>query len=340
MRIESSVTSVSWIPSEAFKGMVKLPFEMGVTHYDDPPPDSLAGDLEELRLARRFRFANDLRAWVEVEDGRITGCGYAGGGLLGITALSLGLGSMRLQAIAFPDIQHEPEVGETSVRFVQTVGGRANLPAPRPVRRKPFVQFRSPSVWTTLALTIGADGSSSYEVVGASRFPRHWIYDAAGQLDAKVGLTDFKDWSRRAFGKHSPWGDEDSPALVTAVETALERELSTTIMRGGQKHKVRRLKEGRLLVEQGTQGSEMYLLLDGVLRAEVDGEPLAEFGPGAVLGERAVLEGGTRTATLRAVTPCRVAVAGADQIDRDALAELSRGHRREEQRRGQEEAAR
>jgi CRP-like cAMP-binding protein len=57
---------------------------------------------------------------------------------------------------------------------------------------------------------------------------------------------------------------------------------------------------------------------------------LAEVGPGAILGERALLEGGKRTATLRALTPARVAVASADQVSEEALAELAKGHRREE----------
>ena len=48
MRIESAVTSITWIPSEAVEGMPKLPFELGVAHYDEPPPDVL-GDLEKLR---------------------------------------------------------------------------------------------------------------------------------------------------------------------------------------------------------------------------------------------------------------------------------------------------
>ena len=39
MRVESSVTSLTWIPSEAIKGMPKLPFEWGVAHYDEPPHD-------------------------------------------------------------------------------------------------------------------------------------------------------------------------------------------------------------------------------------------------------------------------------------------------------------
>jgi CRP-like cAMP-binding protein len=71
-------------------------------------------------------------------------------------------------------------------------------------------------------------------------------------------------------------------------------------------------------------------LLDGVLSVEVDGKAVAEVGPGAILGERASLEGGTRTATLRALTPVRVAVAAPDQLSPEALAEVAGGHRREE----------
>ena len=48
MRIESSVTSLSWIPSEAVTGANKGVFEIGFTHYDDPPPDVIE-DLDALR---------------------------------------------------------------------------------------------------------------------------------------------------------------------------------------------------------------------------------------------------------------------------------------------------
>ena len=330
MRIESSVVSISWIPSEAVPGLTKLPFELGVSHYDEPPPD-VVDDLEALQQAGRFRFANELRAWVEVEDGRITGYGQAGQGHIGSTVLSFGPRSVAFPAVPFPDIRPEPEVSPASVRFVQTAGGRTGIPTPRHVNRPPFVQVTAPLAWTTLAVTIAADGSSRYEVVGASTFPRHWIYDHTGALAAKTGMIAFKDWYRTAFGRHTPWGEEDSPALVTVAETALERELSTAIMRGGARPHVRRVPEGKTLVEHGQAGDELYVLLDGVLAVEVGGERIAEVGPGAVLGERAVLEGGTRTATLRAVTPVKVAVASADQVDREALARVSEGHRREDQ---------
>ncbi len=117
---------------------------------------------------------------------------------------------------------------------------------------------------------------------------------------------------------------------MTAVETALERELSTQIMRSGSKPALRTLKAGAALTEQGAEGDELFLLLDGVLAVEVDGQAVAEVGPGAVVGERAALAGGRRTSTLRALTPVRVAVARGDQLSAEARSELDRGHRREE----------
>jgi Cyclic nucleotide-binding domain len=330
MRYESCITSLSWIPSEAVTGGTRVAFDSGFTHYDDPPPGQI-DDIDTLRATDKFRFANVLRAWAEVDgSGKITGCGYGGGGMMGSTRVRLGALSYRFQAVKLPDLQRDPEIGDGWVRFVQTVGGRTGLPAPRRVRRKPFVQWQAPLVWTTLSLTLHADGTAESAMTGASPFPRHWVYDAGGALSHKSGLTDFADWYRRSFGRHSPWGDEDSRALVTAVETALERQLSVELMHGGAKPRIQRVRAGDVLVRQGEPGADIYLLLDGVLRVERDGERLAEYGPGAMLGERAHLEGGTRTSTLAAVTDCRVAAVDAAQLDRSALEELSGGHRRED----------
>ena len=334
MRIESSVTSVSWIPSEAITGMPKSVFEVGFTHYDDPLPDVLGADvrgsLEQWRDENRFRFANQLSAWIEVEGDQIVDAGYSGGGMIGVTTVKLATKTATVETFPLPDIQEPPEITATSARFVQTAGGRTGLPAPRRVSHPPFVQFTPPIAWTSLALTIHADGTADFDVAGASTFPRHWVYDADGNLAAKVGLTDFKEWWRHSFGKHTPWGDETSKAYVTAVETALERQLSTTIMRGGAKPDIRTVKKGKNVVTQGEEGNELFLVLNGVVTVIVDDEPLAELGPGAVLGERAVLEGGKRTSTVQAVTDVKVAVASPDQIDRDALVQLSEGHKREQ----------
>jgi CRP-like cAMP-binding protein len=157
--------------------------------------------------------------------------------------------------------------------------------------------------WTTLALTIHTDGTAEPRLAGASSFPRHWIYNHTGRLVAKSGFIDHETWWREAFGTHTPWGAEESAPVVTAVESALERQLSVAII--DAKPQFRRLQAGRTLVQQSEQGQELFLLFDGVLQVEVDGKPVTQVGPGAILGEMALLRDGRRMATQRAVTPCR-----------------------------------
>jgi hypothetical protein len=327
MRVESSITSITWIPSEAIEGMPKLPFEMGIAHYDEPPPDRIV-DLESMHEHDLFREANELSAWIETDGGGIAGHGYAGGGRIGVTRLKLLRREVAFPAVQYPVIQHEPEVGPDWVKFTQSAGGHMGLPEPRRVKGKPFFKVASASAWTTLELIIYADGSSKGRIAGASPFPRHWLYNEHGELVEKSGSIDFGRWYRESHGPRTPWGEEDSPALTTAVESELERELSASIMREGAKLERRRLGEGDTLTEQGEEGRELFLLLDGVLAVEVDGETVAEVGPGALLGERALLEG-RRTATLRATTPARVVVVPADAIDESALPQLAETHRRE-----------
>ena len=195
---------------------------------------------------------------------------------------------------------------------------------------------------------------------------------------------------------------------MTAVESALERRLSR-LMREARLP-FRRLAAGATLMEQGTAGREIYIVLDGLLAVELDGQVISEVGPGAFLGELAALEhdvmlvsvvpahlhdrprlatalatvlgvdpmriaakfeprqfdpsvavivaeipakrfrqverqlraaeglvftrrpgrdarAGRRTATVRAVTPCRVAVVPEGLLDRDVLAKLAKGRR-------------
>ncbi len=333
MRYEGSVTTVSWIPPEAVEGLAKLPFGRGVAKWDEPPPTHIGAPgstIDELRMADRLRFANHLAAWIEVDDaGRITGAGYSGGGVIGATTLRLGP-RLTVAAVALPDKQAEPEVGDGWVRFLQTAGGRTGVPAPRTVRRPPFVQYHAPIAWSTLSLTIHADGRIEGALVGASPFPRHWLYDHHGLVVGKSGVIDFTAWYKEAFGDHTPWGDLDSPTLVTSIESALERELIQQVMRVGRRPTLRSLQPGEVLVRQGDRGHELFLLLDGVLDVSVDGVDIGQVGPGAVLGERSVLEHGVRTSTLVAVTSCRIAAADADDVDHRALADIATGHRREE----------
>ena len=323
-RIESSITSVSWIPRDAVEGIQRLSFRLGLGRYDPPPPDTL-DDLDALFAGDTIRFANVLRAWIDVRQGRIVASGFADDstGRVGRTQVRVAPTGVTLAfpAIPFPVLRRGPEAGDGWVRFEQTAGGRPGMPLPRHVRRKPFVQISGPIVWTTLSLTLRADGSASAEMTGASSFPRHWVYDDDGRLASKSGVIDYEKWYFGAFGRHSPWGDEDAKPVVAAVESELERRLSVEIIDADPRF--RRLSPGEVLTAQGEPGDDIFLLFDGIVRVERDGEPIAEVGPGAVLGETAALGEGRRTATLVAVTACRVAVLPHRFLDRAALEQLS-----------------
>lgn len=64
----------------------------------------------------------------------------------------------------------------------------------------------------------------------------------------------------------------------------------------------------RLLMTQGEHGREMFVLVSGSVRIERDGRSLGQRGPGEVLGEIALLDGGPRTATVTLSEPSRLLV--------------------------------
>ncbi len=118
-----------------------------------------------------------------------------------------------------PELQTDPQVTDAAAVFNQTVGGHTALPAPG---RQPAAvrATRAPTGVDDPVAHVRADGSSEATMTGTSAFPRHWVYDDAGELTAKAGLADFRDWYRKSFGKHTPWGDTNTKAYVTAVESA------------------------------------------------------------------------------------------------------------------------
>jgi Cyclic nucleotide-binding domain len=308
MRIESSVTAITWLPFSVLDAMPDLPLGIAVAHFDEPPPEPLC-DVDRLRAADAFREANELRAWISVENGVIVDHGRGGRTLVAGARTDRANDQIAFPAIEFPVLRPEAEVGDGFVRFQQTVGGRIGLPAPRPLRGKPYLHIGSATAWTTLELVIRADGSSEGRLVASSPFPRHWVYGADGRLVSEHGLADYDGWYHESF-QESPWAGGE-----------LEEELDEIVLRsGGAKLERRRVGRGECLVEQGEAGTDMFVLLDGVLQVEIDCEPVAEIGSGAVLGELAVLGDGRRTATLRAVRASRVAVlAGTSRLAELAL---------------------
>ena len=202
----------------------------------------------------------------QVDHGRIVDCGYEGGGLMGTTTVNLGAVRHRFQAVQLPDIQRPPEYGDGWVRFVQTCGGRTGVPAPRRVRRRPFVQWQAPLVWTTLSLTIHATVEPKDALVGASRFPRHWVYGA----DQWLSTSRVSPTSRT--GTASPSASTRPGATRTPTpcppSRRRSRHLSAQLMQGGANLRLERFPAGTVLFKQGERGTEVLLILDGIVRVE------------------------------------------------------------------------
>ena len=90
------------------------------------------------------------------------------------------------------------------------------LPTPRPVPHKPFVQFWPSIAWTTLALTINADGSSSHELVGRQPVPAPLDLRQRGKLAQKSGVIDFGKGTTRRGGQ-----DDNRAAFSARTSTGI-----------------------------------------------------------------------------------------------------------------------
>ena len=280
MRYQTGATCLSWIPPTAVEGVFSLPFGLGVAHYDQPPPDELP-DVDALLSADAIRIANQLHAWIEVEDGRIVAHGRTGGGRIGSTTVRLASRGLTFAGVALPDLTPEPDVRPDRARFTQTAGGHTGAPVPRAVRHPPFWQLTAPLAWSTIALTLTADGSATAELAAASRFPRHYLYDSAGHLTHKTAVIRYKDWIRRCDVDSTPWGGTGTPVPVTAVKGPAERSLADAILVARQ-YRQHRLPQGALLSDQPIADTEVHLLLDGLLLIQIDQQPAVEVGPGAI----------------------------------------------------------
>jgi hypothetical protein len=327
MRVESKITSVSWIPMESVSGLGKQFFQLGVSHYDPPPPDRLES-IDALRASDRFRFANVLEAWADFDDATPVAHGHRGGLVMGSSTAQFGPVSLRVKGLELPTLSPEPEVGDGWLRFRQTVGGRTGFPLPRRLSTVPFLRLQAPVVWTTLELTLFADTSAHGEMSGASPFPRHWVFDAEDALTAKSGIADWGQWLAQPSWRQTPWGDQDTVALVTDAESSLERQISSAIMDGRHPPVIRRVPVGEIVMAEGRPGATVALILDGLFAVMTHDEEIAEIGPGVVIGEGAALESGLRSATVVAKTPGRLAEIRADELDPDSLRDLADQHYR------------
>ncbi len=74
------------------------------------------------------------------------------------------------------------------------------------------------------------------------------------------------------------------------------------------------LREGQILMREGTSGRECFVIAEGEAVVRIDGEEIATVGPGDIVGEMAVLDHEPRSATVVAKTPIRAIVMTSQQF--------------------------
>ena len=70
------------------------------------------------------------------------------------------------------------------------------------------------------------------------------------------------------------------------------------------------LPAGQVIVRQGATGHEFFIVADGALRVERDGQVINHLGPGEFAGEIALIDGGPRTASVVVDVPSTVLLLG------------------------------
>jgi CRP-like cAMP-binding protein len=64
--------------------------------------------------------------------------------------------------------------------------------------------------------------------------------------------------------------------------------------------------EGKTIIREGGYSNDFYVIDEGTVKVEREGEQVAELGPGDVFGEQGLLEKQARSATVTATSPVRL----------------------------------
>ena len=84
---------------------------------------------------------------------------------------------------------------------------------------------------------------------------------------------------------------------------------------------VRLLGAGDVLFSEGDVGEEMFAVIEGELELQLAGRAVDRVGPGAIVGEMALIDRSPRSATVVASVPSKVA-----PVDRKAFTYLVQEH--------------
>jgi len=107
------------------------------------------------------------------------------------------------------------------------------------------------------------------------------------------------DWKRSLLAGVSPFSG------CTARQVAEIADLSTEA----------RFPAGAVLCRQGESGNDTYVIVHGEVGITINGEQVATFGAGSLVGEMALVHDGHRSATVTALVPTHALVLAAEEVD-------------------------
>jgi CRP/FNR family cyclic AMP-dependent transcriptional regulator len=65
---------------------------------------------------------------------------------------------------------------------------------------------------------------------------------------------------------------------------------------------------GSVIAVEGAEGNDMYVVMDGEVAISINDQVLATVRSGEIVGEMALINSNIRSATLKAITDCRLAL--------------------------------
>lgn len=147
--------------------------------------------------------------------------------------------------------------------------------------------------------------SSSLAVVASGGGPRK--VRAQGISAEPQALLSLQEFNQHKFRKHSK-----SHSSKELIKRAI---LDNDFMRKLDMSQIREIvdcmypveyAENSLIIKEGDIGSLVYVMEEGKVEVTKEGQKLCAMGPGKVFGELAILYNSTRTASVRALTTCRL----------------------------------
>ena len=88
--------------------------------------------------------------------------------------------------------------------------------------------------------------------------------------------------------------------------TLVRRRAGRGARQGGDVRDPESAVEGKTIIREGGYSNDFYVIEDGTVKVEREGEHLADLGPGDVFGEQGLLEKQERSATVTATSPVRL----------------------------------